>query len=312
MSDRLAPELLDAVFQKLRDLTLDDPLYITRVSNDLSECSVVCKAWSSPARGHLFRSITYSFRRPPQNGPAGWANLRHGPEGRWGQYLKEPERVPYKTLEMLVSFLCAAPGIARCIQQLSLVGFPSDWRFSRTAGKLVAMFGSQDRFDPELLMSLLQLLPQLWSLKIRHVVPARPLAQRRSIKHEALKRLTVDFNSRHPRTRDPEMLLRCFGQLEELTLHGVAYDTGTGWAPLKEQDASTLALESLLLREFTFFAPELLELLMKSPTVQTLRSLRLEYIGASALPSVQAFINAAGPSVKTLRYEMMTSSIFGE
>ena len=142
MDERLPPELWSVIFSKLRELALDDPQYASKLPKDLGRCSLVSKQWCALAQENLFRSIRYSFRRTPQNGLAEWANLQHGKDGRWGQHFGEKENVPYKTLEMFVSFLRAHPHITRRIQQLSLVCFPSEWRFSRTANKYVPVFGS--------------------------------------------------------------------------------------------------------------------------------------------------------------------------
>ncbi|GJE88417.1 hypothetical protein PsYK624_045000 [Phanerochaete sordida] len=302
----LPAELLHAIFEWLwlhgwSQLRPNQDSY-----RDLKNASLVCSDWRAQACRCLFRDFCYSFQRVPDKDK--WAGVRHGKDGRWGQHFGEPEKVPYKTLEELLAFLQNRPDIATSVKSLRLTCYPTQWR-TEAGPQFSRQFSAGDRIDPAMLASLLRLLPQLSLLRTRSVVPTGPLAPGFQIDLPALKCLIVSFNSRQAESRDAEMLLRCFATVPHLELQGNPSGVGGAWQVVAAPDTeSRLALERLTLVNVSSIAPGLLHTLVHSPTVHSLRVLRLEAVRASALPAVQAIINAAGAGVTTVRFDTLTAS----
>ena len=237
-----------------------------------------------------------------------WANLPWDPwRGRWGKHRGEPLPVPYKTLDMLVSFLEAAPHIGRSVHSFFLRCYPSEWHgsdndFTRADH---GVFTQADRIDPALFERLFQRLPQLRSLYARCIVPAAPVR----VRLDALEKVRVDSDMHTLETRDTEMLLRCLPRMRDLMLVGDRFgSTEDNWALPQDLGASTFALDSLELSTIPLLPPPLVRLLVDSPTARSLQTLSIASIEPPVLPAVQALIDAAGNNLKHLSYDLYMPS----
>lgn len=189
----LPPELLDIVFDNLQP-TDSTNAYETiswpraqEVHKSLSACTLVSRSWYPLAREHLFRDVVYSFQRPPDGGPAAWADSAMDASHRWAAYAginpddyngPRMRRIPLKTLQMFLDFVQQSPATRRSIRKLTLSAYPAgtpgsetDWPFA-----LRIWTHKDDAVDPTLLMSLLSSLPRVESVRFYDVIVTQPRA----------------------------------------------------------------------------------------------------------------------------------------
>lgn len=144
---------------------------------DLASCSLVCRLWYEVSRRHLFRSVLYSFTS--EEDVPGPESLHLAQEGKWElfrsqQNVDNPSVMkPRKTLPKLIQFLRDRPKLASSIRQLSLRGFPHSWTCPN--GPEIGWPGwyayrDHTKFVPPwLVIALLQILPDLHTLRLRDI-----------------------------------------------------------------------------------------------------------------------------------------------
>ena len=287
------------------------------IKEELSNFALISTSWSDYARRKLFNNFLYSFRCPPIRRPPGWVDLQGWGEwdgtehyNRWGRFYGEPQSMPYKTLAMLVDFLEAHEHCANAVHSLTLHAYrvqskASDIEYGLAVGDY---YGPENEIDPFLLAKLLDLLPELEELKLIDVVLSGPLPSDYQINHPRLHTLTANYNSmRHGfwQGGGPFLLLQSFQKLPKLVVDGTGRESYC-WPPRLEDLENSMGPAVEFLTVVGAYCPPqgVFELLMRSPTSQTLRTLELTGIGPEIIPPLQQLLNAAGPSLKTLRYEI--------
>lgn len=175
-------DIVDLIFEKLAPADDEwerlgyDPV---KPKADLVSCSLVCRSWCEGSRRHLFRSVLFSFTSEEEDVPRPPESLNLAQEGKWERFhnqqnVDNPSLMkPRKTLPMLIEFLRDRPKLASSIRQLSLRGFPHSWRCpDGPQTGWPAWFANRDHtkyVPPWLVIALLQILPDLQTLRLRDI-----------------------------------------------------------------------------------------------------------------------------------------------
>lgn len=172
----LAAELIDCILEYLQCTSLEKsarwrPRLVTEDSHDaqgkrdLFACSLVCRAWSSAARPHIFRDVAFVVRAP---------HRQRGKEA-------------YKTFVDYDQFLRSFPAAAASIRRLHLE-FPDQYRNSLTYQHLY----------PEALALFLSRMPMLERLHLRNVHISRIPDPAENLPRSYLQELQLEYNSGGP------------------------------------------------------------------------------------------------------------------
>ena len=219
---------MDLVFAKLQ------PFYavtfcggVERPKQDLHSCTLVCREWVPLATSHLFRKVGYSFvynlktLQAHRLRPAG--NSRPGlPRARWTApgVVRDPEScIPTKSLDQFRQFLAVSPHILPSIRTLVLEGYPLSVRSDE-----------EWKTGPEVLVSIVNMLPNLQSLKLLDfaVAPLTKSVAMSTLVDRPLRTVSVEYSSAesgqqnvlHPYTQmDVFEVLKCFSEVENVEVH---------------------------------------------------------------------------------------------
>lgn len=281
-ANRIFPaELVSAVINKLPEVTSNNSEPTLRSA--LRACSLVHRTWTVFAQELLFANLKCSFRRPPTDGTA--------------------TNTPHKTLSMLADALQRLPPTVRGhVRRLTLQALP--WAGS---------FTQADMVDPATLAAVLVQLPELRTLDLHNVVPAHLPPPASRIALPAACTLVVGYDAGASAVAAmPHRVLGCFANVAAVRLLGGA--GGGTWPAFGDpvDGALThLAVERLELRNMYVAPLGIFDQLARSPTVRTLKVLQLEEVGAGVLSALQELINCAGPSLRRLEFETMTTRLRG-
>ena len=272
--------------------------------DELSNISLVSPNWHRCTRHKLFNNIKYTFNRP--------STPRSVSE----------EGTAYKTLTTLVEFFRTHEHCADAVSSLTLHthpvqpqqaedatvdGLPSP---SPSTWRTIRNYKHEDRVDPSLLVELLELLPNLEELELRHIVPSHSLPSHRLINHPRLRALTLslDRDGDAVHSENTLMVLQCFEKIPVLFLSthiGPPPSDQCNWVPHSSLPESlTLSIGHLSLKGSWYILPSVFEKLAGSPTARTLRVLEFENIIRPLLPNLQILINSVGANLRTLRFSL--------
>ncbi len=260
--------------------------WITSRNNkcDLAACSLVSYTWRQLTLPYLFRDFV--FHITSNTSDISDISCRSDTTLRRNiATVTDKRSFDIQLLPMLLSFLQSVPQLCVQIQQLSLVNHAF-----RVQGQ-----------DPNVFHAIISCLPRLRTLHLFNVVfrfsfptlapsPILPVPL-------GIDKLILCYNSP---ACDLTPVLSRFGRVKELQLAGVLHaNNGRGGAT----DLKDLEIENLVIQDFTN-SISYLDLLLSTPTVHSLKSLRIDPVTPTAIHHVHDFLLQVSPSLMHLHYNI--------
>ena len=325
MSDCIPVELMDVILDHLRpEQWLVSWPNAAANKKDLAACSLVSWRWNAVTRRHLFKDVVYSFRRAPTNVETSYEDqtCEHDVYKRFSMGRVCEAR--YKTLRIFCQFLRSDENARASIHSLRLRGLPSSKRASSfgPTPRFDLCLDEQDRVDPEELVALLDLLPNLRDLHLTDVVTSGPRCAPSKTTH--LRRLSIDFSSPFYHLRDRSQhttyseyaavqLLTFFGSVEDLQMARVGFDHPS-YPTFCNAQSSLTRVRSLTLSMTQSNRGYLLDALTNPTALPDLRKLvlRLYDFSTHEVQLLQSLLSITGSSLLDLEYDLSRAIYLGE